>query len=53
MIIAKIKENKKERIHDADIDGEINKKKGLLKLLIIFLISVALWFVYKIIDLIL
>jgi len=52
IIIAKIKENKKERIKDADIDGEINNKKGFLKLVIIFLILLAIWFIYKIINLI-
>lgn len=51
-IIAKIKENKKERIKDANIDGEINNKNGLLKLLILFLITLAILFIYKIIDLI-
>lgn len=51
-IIAKIKENKKERIKDADIDGEINNKKGFLKLIIILLIFFAIWLIYKIIDLI-
>ena len=51
-IIAKIKENKKERIKDADIDGKINNKKGFLKLIIIFLIFFAIWLIYKIIDLI-
>ena len=51
-IIAKIKENKKEHIKEANIDGEINNKKGFLKLIIIFLIIIALWLIYKIIDLI-
>ena len=51
-IIAKIKENKKERIHDANIDGEINNKNNFLKLIIVFLIVLAIWFIYKIVNLI-
>lgn len=51
-IIAKIKENKKERIKDANIDQEINNKQGFLKVIILFLIFLAIWFSYKIIDLI-
>ena len=37
-IIAKIKENKKERIKDADIDGENNNKKRFLPIIIILIL---------------
>lgn len=51
-IIAKIKENKKEHIKDADIDGEVNNKRSFLLILVILLILVAIGIIYKIIDLI-
>ena len=37
-IIAKIKENKKEHIKDANIDGEVNNKKRFLPIIIILII---------------
>ena len=49
-IIAKIKENKKEKISEANIDGDNNDKKGNLVVIISIFVLIAILFIYKIFN---